>query len=102
MSAEPIQEPAVLTPVSIPFSRLLKATLPGGNPTTSAHRSWNGHDRRSLDRLLRLTRDYDVLCTAAVDSAEIAAGLEASGFTDGSAREYGYSGVFGLAEALFT
>lgn len=104
MSAEPIVEPAGTTQVQILFSRLRKVATPATTASTSApavHRSWNGHDRRSLDRLRRLTRDYDVLCTAAVDAAEIAAGLEASGFTDGSAQEYGYPGVFGLADALF-
>lgn len=62
---------------------------------------WNGHDRRSTDRLHRLARDYDALCTGAVDAAEIAAGLEASGFTDRSAQEYGFAGIFALAERLF-
>jgi hypothetical protein len=104
MSADPILQSAVTVPRGIPLSRLRQIPLPGGSSTTGTpapHRSWNGRDRRSLDRLRRLARDYDVLCTAAVDSAEIAAGLEASGFTDGSAREYGYPGIFGLAEELF-
>jgi hypothetical protein len=88
----------------IPFARRRKAEAGVSHPLIPASwtdRMWNGHDRRSSDRLRRLARDYDALCTAAVDAAEITAGLEASGFTDGSAEEYGYPGVFRLAEALF-
>ncbi|GAB6902159.1 hypothetical protein [Kineosporia succinea] len=105
MSAPSMMEPTGAGPVRIPLSgaRTVLPGLPGwaGAPATAVHRRWNGHERRSRERLRRLSRDYDALCTSAVDAAEIAAGLEASGFTDGSAREYGYPGVFGLAEALF-
>jgi hypothetical protein len=102
MSAEPIAEPASARPVRIPFGWRRSAAVDGDRArAATARHGWNGHERRSADRLRRLARDYDALCTAAVDAAEIAAGLEASGFTDGSAQEYGFPGVFGLAEALF-
>lgn len=64
-------------------------------------RAWNGHDRRATDPVSRLSRQLDTLCVGAVDAVEIAAGLEAAGFTDRTAREYGAQDVFGLAEVLF-
>ncbi|HEY6796315.1 MAG TPA: hypothetical protein VI248_16690 [Kineosporiaceae bacterium] len=106
MSAEPIIEPTS-SRLRFPF-QLSGRSRRGGNRSrhsasgaTPAHRVWNGHERRSTDRLRRLARDYDALCTGAVDAAEVAAGLEASGFTDGSAREYGFPGIFALAEELY-
>ncbi|GAB3250469.1 hypothetical protein [Kineosporia babensis] len=100
MSAPSILPPPETVPIRIPFTGAINV-LPGRVNAPPVHRRWNGHDRRSRSRLHRLSRDYDVLCTSAVDSVEIAAGLEASGFTDGSAQEYGFPGVFGLGEALF-
>lgn len=69
--------------------------------TRSAIAAWDGRERRATDKVSRLSRQFDSLCTGAVAPAEIAAGLEAAGFTDGTAHEYGYPDVFGLAEALF-
>jgi hypothetical protein len=58
-------------------------------------------DRRSADLVRSLSREHDALCTSAVDSWEIAAGLEAEGFSDRDCATYGFPDVFGLAEALF-
>jgi hypothetical protein len=66
-----------------------------------AHRAWNGRERRSAGRIKRLSREFNAVCTSAVDAAEIAASLESVGFTDTTAAEYGYEDVFTLADALF-
>ena len=59
-------------------------------------------ERRAAGRLVQLTREYDQLCTQAVDSYEIAAGLEAFGVSDRRARaEYGVASVFELAEQMY-
>jgi hypothetical protein len=51
-----------------------------------------------LERLARRTED---LCAGAVDTLEIAAGLEADGINDETAARYGYPDVFALAEDLY-
>ncbi len=58
-------------------------------------------ERRSRDALRALSRRHDALCTEAVDSWEIAAGLEAQGMSDSDCHAYGYPDVFALADALF-
>jgi len=58
-------------------------------------------ERRSTDLVRALSRQHDALCTSAVDSWEIAAGLEAEGLSDRDCAAYGFPDVFGLAEALF-
>jgi hypothetical protein len=59
-------------------------------------------DRRSRQPIAALSREHDVVCREAVDPAEIAASLEASGLNDRIARErYGVGGVFDLAEILY-
>jgi hypothetical protein len=59
-------------------------------------------ERRSADPVDALSREFDALCTRAVDALEIAAGLEAEGFNDAAiAATYGYPTVFDLAEELF-
>lgn len=61
------------------------------------------HDRRDLtSSVAQLSRTYNELCTQAVDSFEIAAGLEAAGVNDRIARMvYNSASVFDLAETLF-
>jgi len=59
-------------------------------------------ERRSTEPLAELSRRFDDLCVRAVDPCEIAAGLEAAGFTDTAvAARYGVPDVFALAEHLF-
>ena len=60
-------------------------------------------DRRDLmSSTAQLSRTYDELCTQAVDSWEIAAGLEAVGINDRIARlVYGSASVFDLADTLY-
>jgi hypothetical protein len=72
-----------------------------GSDLSRAGRLLNGHERRSTDRIKRLSREFDAVCTSAVDAAEIAAALESGGFTDSTAKEYGFADVFALAELLF-
>lgn len=58
--------------------------------------------RRSPGRLAQLTREHDQLCTQAVDSFEIAAGLEAAGVSDRRARsQFDVASVFELAEMMY-
>jgi hypothetical protein len=55
-----------------------------------------------IDPLTMLALRNEALCAAAVDSYEIAAGLEADGINDTVAhRFYGHADVFSLAEALY-
>jgi len=96
MSADSFVEPG-----GVAGAVALRAPVAPQLATSPAGRSWNGHERRSVERLRRLYRDFDVLCTSAVDAAEITAGLESAGFTDRTAQEHGYADVFELADALF-
>ncbi|WNB86351.1 hypothetical protein [Cellulomonas sp. ATA003] len=60
-------------------------------------------DRRDLtSSVAQLSRTYNELCTQAVDSFEIAAGLEAAGINDRIARMvYNSASVFDLADTLY-
>ncbi|MEO3938982.1 hypothetical protein V3N99_19860 [Dermatophilaceae bacterium Soc4.6] len=58
-------------------------------------------ERRVADTVAELSRRHDTLCASAVDTWEIAAGLEAQGMSDRDCLAYGYPDVFALAEALF-
>jgi hypothetical protein len=66
---------------------------------------WYSHaanDVRSQYPLAVLSRDHDTVCTQAVDSAEIAATLEASGLNDHLVRErYRMGNVFELSWRLY-
>ncbi len=68
---------------------------------TVRHGGWTGRERRSVDPIHRLTREFDSLITAAVDHVEIVAGLEANGFTDPTAVEYRCQDLFDLAARMF-
>lgn len=58
-------------------------------------------ERRSTHPLDRLSRQFDVVCTTAIDVHQIAAALEAEGVNDRVAQErYGQPDVFTLATAL--
>ncbi|MFF9499194.1 hypothetical protein [Streptomyces sp. NPDC014656] len=61
-----------------------------------------GKARRSAgDPVKVLMRRHGELCARAVDPLEIAAGLEAQGFTDRTAARYRHRDVFSLAEELY-
>lgn len=76
----------VIPPVRVPAARHQKDFL----------------ERRASGRLVQLTREYDQLCTQAVDPFEIAAGLEAFGVSDRRARShFGVASVFELAEKMY-
>jgi hypothetical protein len=91
MSAEPVVPPAAAG--GLP-SALQLVRAPGTGPPEA--------DRRRTDPLGALSRRLDDLCTQAVDAGEIAAGLEARGFTDAQVqRTYNLPDVFALADTLF-
>ncbi|MGW3518378.1 hypothetical protein [Streptomyces hydrogenans] len=61
-----------------------------------------GKARRSAgDPVKVLMHRHQELCARAVDPLEIAAGLEAQGFTDRTAARYRHRDVFSLAEELY-
>ncbi|HEV7935689.1 MAG TPA: hypothetical protein VGP70_25655 [Actinomadura sp.] len=75
----------------------MTATLPPG-----ALRGLPGPgDRDPGDSVEALMRRMEELCAGAVDSFEVAAGLEADGLNDEGAAQYGYPHVFALAEDLY-
>ncbi|MFB7939983.1 hypothetical protein [Streptomyces sp. NPDC056049] len=57
--------------------------------------------RRAGDPVKVLMHRHRELCARAVDPLEIAAGLEAQGFTDRTAARYRHRDVFSLAEELY-
>ncbi|MET8691427.1 hypothetical protein ABZV65_02620 [Streptomyces bauhiniae] len=57
--------------------------------------------RGAVDPVKALLHQHRELCERAVDPLEIAAGLEAHGFTDRSAARYRHRDVFSLAEELY-
>ncbi|MFI8367292.1 hypothetical protein [Streptomyces sp. NPDC085466] len=60
-----------------------------------------GRARRAGDPVKVLMHRHRELCARAVDPLEIAAGLEAQGFTDRTAARYRHRDVFSLAEELY-
>ncbi|WP_329014742.1 MULTISPECIES: hypothetical protein [unclassified Streptomyces] len=68
---------------------------PGADTRSSAPR------RGAVDPVKALLHQHRELCERAVDPLEIAAGLEAHGFTDRSAARYRHRDVFSLAEELY-
>ncbi|KQX59613.1 hypothetical protein ASE09_00140 [Streptomyces sp. Root66D1] len=65
--------------------------------TTAAPRPRRGH----ADPVKVLMHRHRELCARAVDPLEIAAGLEAQGFTDRTAARFRHRDVFSLAEELY-
>ncbi|GGY32478.1 hypothetical protein [Streptomyces omiyaensis] len=70
---------------------------PGGGGAADAGRP----ARRGGDPVKVLMHRHRELCARAVDPLEIAAGLEAQGFTDRTAARYRHRDVFSLAEELY-
>ncbi|MEU3608288.1 hypothetical protein AB0E83_23000 [Streptomyces sp. NPDC035033] len=105
--AESVPEPAVSGPAPLPDGPV--APGPGaawGEPPAAA--SVAGADaapvtkaRRGGDPVKVLMHRHRELCARAVDPLEIAAGLEARGFTDRTAARYRHRDVFSLAEELY-
>ncbi|MGW0122157.1 hypothetical protein, partial [Streptomyces sp. NPDC003327] len=60
-----------------------------------------GRGRRAADPVKVLMHRHRELCERAVDPLEIAAGLEAQGYTDRTAARYRHRDVFALAEELY-
>ncbi|MEU9854840.1 hypothetical protein [Streptomyces sp. NPDC047974] len=70
------------------------ASPPGSAPAGKARRSGG-------DPVKVLMHRHRELCERAVDPLEVAAGLEAQGFTDRTAARYRHRDVFSLAEELY-
>ncbi|MFF6884908.1 hypothetical protein ACFY9F_17195 [Streptomyces sp. NPDC012421] len=109
----PVTEPAPVTgPVpSPPADPTAEAVAPGpgaawGEPPAPAAPAPApagpaGKARRAGDPVKVLMHRHRELCARAVDPLEIAAGLEAQGFTDRTAARYRHRDVFSLAEELY-
>jgi hypothetical protein len=99
----------VSAPTELDLSALRRGLLisdPGDARTQPGRHSRDTNtqptDRRSSRPVAILAREHDQVCREAVDSAEIAASLEAAGVNDRVAREtYGVGNVFELADSLF-
>ncbi|MEU4075627.1 hypothetical protein DEJ45_12290 [Streptomyces venezuelae] len=70
---------------------------PGPDAPSAAPRARRGH----ADPVKVLMHRHRELCERAVDPLEIAAGLEAQGFTDRTAARFRHRDVFALAEELY-
>ncbi|MCX5393040.1 hypothetical protein [Streptomyces sp. NBC_00094] len=100
--------PAVEAPVSLPAPGPVPAAAPqpaGGPgapaPGSPASASAPRPRRGNADPVKVLMHRHRELCERAVDPLEIAAGLEAQGFTDRTAARFRHRDVFALAEELY-
>ncbi|MER7945826.1 hypothetical protein ABTY59_00375 [Streptomyces sp. NPDC096079] len=89
----PVPVPAPVAPAPAPVPRApVPVPAPGG-----ASRNRRGN----ADPVKVLMHRHRELCERAVDPLEIAAGLEAQGFTDRTAARFRHRDVFSLAEELY-
>ncbi|WP_329621289.1 hypothetical protein OG357_13020 [Streptomyces sp. NBC_01255] len=86
----------VLAPAEGPVSDE-RADAPSPGPSVSPPRPRRGN----ADPVKVLMHRHRELCERAVDPLEIAAGLEAQGFTDRTAARFRHRDVFALAEELY-
>ncbi|MFE6816751.1 hypothetical protein [Streptomyces sp. NPDC057677] len=94
------ETPAALAPAAPPPGGVPATAAPAGTPAsagTSAARPRRG----TADPVKVLMHRHRELCARAVDPLEIAAGLEAQGFTDRTAARFRHRDVFSLAEELY-
>lgn len=77
------------------------APEPQGPPGSPERRPRSVPGRGPADPVRKLMHRHSALCASAVDPLEIAAGLEAQGFTDRTAGHFRHRDVFGLAEELY-
>ncbi|WP_234312348.1 hypothetical protein [Streptomyces griseus] len=111
--SEPAPDPV---PTSSSGSGSASGTLPGGPVAPGPGAAWGaapeaaaeivaevpaGKGRRGGDPVKVLMHRHRELCARAVDPLEIAAGLEALGFTDRTAARHRHRDVFSLAEELY-
>ncbi|MEW1900657.1 hypothetical protein [Streptomyces sp. NPDC086147] len=101
---EPVQDPSApvqVTPAPQPTAEPEPARAPSAPPSTvtaiPAPRPRHG----TADPVKVLLHRHRELCERAVDALEVAAGLEARGFTDRTAARYRHRDVFSLAEELY-
>ncbi|MFE5514318.1 hypothetical protein ACFQ9J_27675 [Streptomyces sp. NPDC056529] len=93
--------PAPVTPAPQPPAEPEPVRTPSAPPSTvtaiPAPRPRHG----TADPVKVLLHRHRELCERAVDALEVAAGLEARGFTDRTAARYRHRDVFSLAEELY-
>ncbi|MFE4618780.1 hypothetical protein ACFRJ7_22015 [Streptomyces sp. NPDC056747] len=84
----------------VPAAALMPAGGPGA-PAPAPSASTPRPRRGNADPVKVLMHRHRELCERAVDPLEIAAGLEAQGFTDRTAARFRHRDVFALAEELY-
>ncbi|MFC8015102.1 hypothetical protein ACFUR9_33325, partial [Streptomyces cinereoruber] len=84
-------------PAVKPAPPAVKPEAPAVKPAPPAPRPRHG----TADPVKVLLHRHRELCERAVDPLEVAAGLEAQGFTDRTAARYRHRDVFSLAEELY-
>ncbi|MFD7571674.1 hypothetical protein ACFV6U_14325 [Streptomyces sp. NPDC059810] len=96
-SAGPAPAPAAPLPGGVPAT-----AAPAGTPASAGTPAPAARPRRgTADPVKVLMHRHRELCARAVDPLEIAAGLEAQGFTDRTAARFRHRDVFSLAEELY-
>ncbi|MFE6061299.1 hypothetical protein [Streptomyces sp. NPDC056431] len=88
--------PATPAPAGVTTPAGAPAPAPAGAPAPAARPR-----RGTADPVKVLMHRHRELCARAVDPLEIAAGLEAQGFTDRTAARFRHRDVFSLAEELY-
>ncbi|WP_260461869.1 hypothetical protein [Streptomyces lateritius] len=91
--------PAAAAPAPAPVAPAAPAPAPAPAPPASAPAA--RVRRGNADPVKVLMHRHQELCARAVDPLEIAAGLEAEGFTDRTAARFRHRDVFALAEELY-
>ncbi|MGW8355296.1 hypothetical protein [Streptomyces wedmorensis] len=94
-TAPPADRPGAPLPGVAWRGRAAGAEAPGGRAAAPRPR------RGNADPVKVLMHRHRELCERAVDPLEIAAGLEAQGFTDRTAARFRHRDVFSLAEELY-
>lgn len=89
--------PAAAAPAPAPVAPAAPAPAPAPPASAPAARVRRGN----ADPVKVLMHRHQELCARAVDPLEIAAGLEAEGFTDRTAARFRHRDVFALAEELY-
>ncbi|MEV6250168.1 hypothetical protein AB0M38_28785 [Streptomyces sp. NPDC051742] len=109
LEPRPTEEPVDVPPAGIaPAPSVTSGPVPSATPspapveapasrTAPASRARRGN----ADPVKVLMHRHQELCARAVDPLEIAAGLEAQGFTDRTAARFRHRDVFSLAEELY-
>ncbi|MGA5192086.1 hypothetical protein [Streptomyces exfoliatus] len=93
--------PAGIAPAPAVTSAPVPSAAPSPATRTAAAAPASRARRGNADPVKVLMHRHQELCARAVDPLEIAAGLEAQGFTDRTAARFRHRDVFSLAEELY-